>query len=109
MGGQVQAGADQPDRQHRARRPQRAGLGQDSCQGSQRFYWTHVNDQLCNRPQLINGQTKKPALRNIVIYPIFYLSVSTNLLLSNGIVTKFVLQGGFFDCSALKMTKYKEK
>merc|ERR1712117_305175 len=40
---------------------------------------------------LPNGQTKKPALRNIVIYPIFYLSVSTNLLLSNGIVTKFVL------------------
>merc|ERR1712107_918256 len=32
--GQVQAGADQPDRQHRARRPQRAGLGQDARQGS---------------------------------------------------------------------------
>ena len=32
-----------------------------------------------------------------------------NILHKNPTIPKYIVQGGFFDCSALKMTKYKEK
>merc|ERR1711971_9470 len=91
--GQVQAGAGQPDREQRASRPERAGLGQDPCTCSQRFHRTHVNNDLCKRPQLIRGQTLKLALRNIVVYllPIYRLSVFTNVTLSKGIPPSIVI------------------
>merc|ERR1711971_896859 len=87
-----QAGAGQPDREQRASRPERAGIGQDPCTCPQRFHRTHVNNDLCNRPQLIRGQTLKLALRNIVVYlPIYRLSVFTNVTLSKGIPPSIVL------------------
>ena len=51
-----------------------------------------MNNDLWNRPQLIQGQTLKLALRNIVVYlPIYRLSVFTNVTLSKGIPPSIVL------------------
>merc|ERR1711936_150089 len=51
-----------------------------------------INNDLWNRPQLIQGQTLKLALRNIVVYlPIYRLSVFTNSTFSKGIPPSIVL------------------
>merc|ERR1711974_571067 len=84
---QVQAGSGQLDREHRARRPERASVGQDPRTCPQLFNRTDVNNDLSNKPQPSQGKTLKTALRNIVVYIIYLsvvsLSISNNFL-SNG-------------------------
>merc|ERR1712203_238525 len=83
---QVQAGSGQLDREHRARRPERASLGQNPRAGPELFNRTDVNNDLPNKPQP-SQKTLKTALRNIVVYIIYLsvvsLSISNNFL-SNG-------------------------
>merc|ERR1711881_135430 len=80
-------GSGQLDREHRARRPERASLGQDPRTCPQLFNRTDVNNDLPNKPQPSQGKTLKTALRNIVVYIIYLsvvsLSISNNFL-SNG-------------------------
>merc|ERR1711934_371649 len=82
---QVPAGSGQLDREHRARRPERASLGQNPRTCQELFNRTDVNNDLPNKPS--QGKTLKTALRNIVVYIIYLsvvsLSISNNLL-SNG-------------------------
>merc|ERR1719341_1311131 len=82
---------------------ERAGPGQDPCTCPQLLHWTHVNNDLWNRPQLIQGQTLKLALRNIVVYlPIYRLSVFTNVTLSKGILPSIVLSNQRINLSLQK-------